>query len=80
VSTFWTDNQVISVVGSRNFTNSPNHEAAFVITSQPEAIQVRDYALSLESMSTPVTLDDLMLFVIKQTGSDYALNIACGTG
>jgi len=78
VATFWTDKQTISVIGSRNFTNSPNHEAAILVQSQPEAISIRDYAIGLKEMSEPVELDKLMNYLVNETGSDYCLKIICG--
>ena len=79
VATFWNGDNCISIVGSRNFTNSPNHELSVVLKG-PEALSVREYAQGLLAMSKPVDQAELMQFLIDETGSDYCLQIMCGEG
>jgi len=78
VATFWNDKQTISIIGSRNFTNSPNYEAAILIQSQSEAISVKNYAIDLLKISEPVELDKLIDYLVKETGSDHCLKVVCG--
>lgn len=77
VASFWNDKGVFSIIGSRNFTNSPNHEAAFLLKGN-EAVTVRDYALSLQNQGQLVDLDGLIDYLVTETGSDYCLKVVCG--
>lgn len=79
VAVFWNGDKAIAIVGSRNFTNSPNHELSIVVQGD-EALAVREYAQSLQEMSEPVDQGKLMEFLIEETGSDYCMQIMCGDG
>lgn len=78
IAVFWGPKHVIAIVGSRNFTNSPNHELSLCISNSNDAIGVKSYALELRDMATPVSLDEMINFLIKETGNDYCLNMLCG--
>lgn len=78
VAVFWGQNHTIAMVGSRNFTNSPNHELSICISNTTDAESVKEYAIGLKEIANPVSIDSMIDFLVQETGSDYCLKMMCG--
>jgi hypothetical protein len=78
VAVFWNDGNIVSIIGSRNFTGSDNMEVAIVVKDRETNLELRDYCLNLDKIAKDVDLDIIIPMMIESTKSDRCVSLLCG--
>lgn len=79
VAVFWSDNMTMAIIGSRNFTNSQSIEVAMLTQDAAQTENLKNYVIDLRDQSTEVELGSLINYLIEDTGSDYCVQMVCGS-
>jgi hypothetical protein len=71
VAAFKIGDKYYAIIGSRNFTGSPNKEMAMVVSDPVNTKALFEYATSLISLSKPVTIDTAIESAVNNSNPRY---------